>query len=85
MTDGKTCIGQALDGMRFPAPPSASYFDGAYSSMRESLLSKIGRDRLQYIIQTNATMITMYWNISNEIIRRQNENDGGASVSDRWR
>jgi predicted nuclease of restriction endonuclease-like (RecB) superfamily len=83
MADDKMGVGRAIDGVRFPAAPSASRFNGAYSSMRESILSEIGRSRLQFIVQANAAMIAMYWNIGNEIIRRQSENDWGASVIDR--
>jgi predicted nuclease of restriction endonuclease-like (RecB) superfamily len=57
--------------------------DTQYFELRNSIITRIKETRLRFIIQANTGMIELYWNIGNDILRRQDAEGWGAKVIDR--
>jgi predicted nuclease of restriction endonuclease-like (RecB) superfamily len=51
--------------------------------MRDTIILKIKESRVRFAIQVNSGMIELYWDIGNEILRRQKDEGWGARVIDR--
>jgi len=66
-----------------PVPPSKTEMDVPYSDLRDSIITRIKETRLRFVIQANTVMIELYWNIGNDILRRQEAEGWGAKVIDR--
>jgi len=76
-------FGKTSKKVIFPAPPPHSEMDKPYFELRDSIITRIKETRLRVIIQANAGMIELYWNIGNDILRRQEAEGWGAKVIDR--
>ncbi len=83
MEDDRKSKGRRKDGVIIPAPPPLSAMDNAYFELRDSIVTRIKETRLRFVIQSNIEMIKLYWNIGNEILRRQESEGWGAGVIDR--
>jgi len=81
--DDRKSKGRRKDGVIIPAPPPLSAMDNAYFELRDSIVTRIKETRLRFVIQSNIEMIKLYWNIGNEILRRQESEGWGAGVIDR--
>jgi len=57
--------------------------DAPYFELRDSIITRIKETRLHYIMQANAGMIELYWNIGKDILQRQESEGWGAKVIDR--
>jgi predicted nuclease of restriction endonuclease-like (RecB) superfamily len=54
-----------------------------YSELIINLKNKILEERLKVTLSANASMITLYWEIGNEILKRQQKESWGAKIIDR--
>ena len=82
MEDRKS-LGRPSKKVIIPVPPLKSEMDAPYFELRNSIITRIKETRLRYIIQANAGMIELYWNIGRDILRRQESEGWGAKVIDR--
>lgn len=83
MDKTRKSMGNDIKGVIIPVPPPHSAMDQHYLEMRENIVARIKATRLRFVIEANAGMIELYWNIGNDILRRQNSEGWGARVIDR--
>jgi len=83
MEDGRKSKGRPRDGVIIPAPPQLSAMDDAYFELRNAIITRIKETRLRFIMKANSDMIELYWNIGNDILKRQKAEGWGAKVIDR--
>ena len=83
MEEDRKSKGKHREGVLIPAPPMLSDMDSAYFELRSSIISRIKETRLRFVMQSNIGMIELYWNIGNDILRRQQLEGWGAKVIDR--
>ncbi|PJJ41708.1 PDDEXK nuclease domain-containing protein [Hallerella succinigenes] len=69
--------------VRFTAPPESVEMDKTYSDFINSLVQDVHKTRISVVLASNSAMITLYWNIGNEILKKQKELGWGAKVIDR--
>jgi len=83
MEKGRKTSGRIRKGVVIPVPPPLSRMEASYFELRNSVISRIKETRLRFVMQANQEMIKLYWNIGNDILRRQESEGWGASVIDR--
>jgi predicted nuclease of restriction endonuclease-like (RecB) superfamily len=71
--------GEAL----FPVPPAKQGLPESYALTLNELRQRIEEARLRAVIDANATMTELYWNIGRIILARQEAEGWGAKVVDR--
>jgi len=81
--DDRKHIGRKKDEVLFPVAPSLKEIPDSYIDMRDTIIEKIKESRTRTAIQVNTGMIELYWDIGNEILRRQKNEGWGAKVIDR--
>jgi len=67
----------------FPVPPTKEGLPESYSLTLSELRQRIEDARLRAVIDANATMTQLYWNIGRIILARQEAEGWGAKVVDR--
>jgi predicted nuclease of restriction endonuclease-like (RecB) superfamily len=82
MSDRKS-MGTPKNGVLMPIAPSLKEVPDNYLDMRDIIIAKIKESRVRFAVQVNTGMIELYWNIGNEILRRQNNEGWGARIIDR--
>ena len=83
MMDERKKMGKDVKGVIIPVAPLKSKMDAPYFELRDSIVARIKETRLRFVIQANAGMIELYWNIGNDILQRQKSEGWGAKVIDR--
>jgi len=81
--DERKYMGNPKDGVLIPVAPSLAELPNNYTDMRDTIINKIKENRICSAIQVNSEMIELYWNIGNEILRRQKNEGWGVKVIDR--
>ena len=76
-------MGKEVKDVIIPVAPLESEMDAPYFDLRDSIVARIRETRLRFLIQANAGMIELYWNIGNDILQRQKSEGWGAKVIDR--
>jgi len=84
-SSGRENLGRRHPGVAFPsAPPrSETVNDPAYGELRDLIVERIGRLRLDTVMRANVAMIVLYWQIGRDILDRQQREGWGARVIDR--
>jgi len=81
-SDRKT-IGNSNGDVLTPIAPSVEEASYDYDDMRDAIIAKIKESHVRIILQANIGVIMLYWDIGNEILRRQRNEGWGAKVIDR--
>jgi predicted nuclease of restriction endonuclease-like (RecB) superfamily len=81
--DKRKSMGNTKDGVLIPVAPNLTELPSGYTDMRDTIIARIKESRVRLAIQVNSGMIELYWNIGNEILRRQQNEGWGAKVIDR--
>ncbi len=81
--DDRKSMGTPKDDVLIPVAPSLAELPDSYTDMRDTIIAKINDSRIRFTIQVNTGMIELYWEIGNEILRRQKSEGWGAKVIDR--
>ena len=68
-------MGKDVKDVIIPVAPPESEIDAPYFDLRDSIVARIRETRLRFIIQANAGMIELYWNIGNDILQRRKSED----------
>jgi predicted nuclease of restriction endonuclease-like (RecB) superfamily len=81
--DDRKSMSRPKDGVLMPIAPNLSDVPIGYVDMRDAIIEKIKESRVRFAIQVNSGMIELYWDIGNEVLRRQKDEGWGAKVIDR--
>jgi predicted nuclease of restriction endonuclease-like (RecB) superfamily len=73
---------QKKDAM-IPVAPAVSEINGSYKELVSFIKAKITDTRLKVVLSANNSMIMLYWEIGNEIFKKQTAEGWGAKVIDR--
>lgn len=84
-TQERLALGRAREAGEalFPVPPAKQGLPESYSLTLNELRQRIEEARLRAVIDANATMTELYWNIGRIILARQEAEGWGAKVVDR--
>ncbi|MFH0753118.1 MAG: PDDEXK nuclease domain-containing protein [Candidatus Omnitrophota bacterium] len=82
-TDLRLSLGKTKDGVIFPVAPMAKTMPGDYQSFLLSLKERIRTERLRAVLASNAALVMLYWDIGQNILKKQNEEGWGSKVIDR--
>ena len=81
--DNRKHMGKDKKGVFFPIAPNLSEMSDRYLQFIEEIKNEIQRQRLSVVLKANTSMICLYWNIGNAILKKQKEEGWGAKVIDR--
>ncbi|MDR0908961.1 MAG: PDDEXK nuclease domain-containing protein [Spirochaetaceae bacterium] len=81
--DDRKHLGKRKKGVIIPATPPLAEMDASYFELLALIKERIGKTRLKVVEAANTEMITMYWDIGNDILTRQTKEGWGAKVIDR--
>jgi hypothetical protein len=83
MNDDRKSMGAPKDGVLIPVAPSLAEMPAGYADLRDAIIAKIKESHVRFAVWVNTGMIELYWNVGNEILRRQQNEGWGAKVIDR--
>ena len=81
--DNREHMGKNKDGVIFPIAPNLSEMGDSYLEFIEKIKTEIRKQRVSVVMNANADMICLYWNIGMAILAKQEEEGWGAKVIDR--
>lgn len=76
-------MGKDKKGVIIPVAPTISEMSEGYLQVIDEIKKEIKNQRLSIVLKANSSMICMYWNIGNIILKMQNEEGWGTKVIDR--
>jgi predicted nuclease of restriction endonuclease-like (RecB) superfamily len=76
-------LGKQKDKVVFPMPESLVNLPSAYPNFIAELKNKIAKERLKTVISANVSMLLLYWEIGNSILKQQQKEGWGTKVIDR--
>lgn len=68
---------------RFTAPPELTEMGSEYAEFISSLIKNVSETKIKTVLDANSSMILLYWNIGDLILKKQNEYGWGSKVIDR--
>ena len=75
--DKRKCMGKDKEGVIFSVAPNLSEMSDSYLQFIEEIKKEIQKQRLSVVMNANASMICLYWNIGRTILERQEEEGWG--------
>ncbi len=81
--DERKHMGKRKEEVIFPVAPNPSDMSISYSRFIEEIKAEIRQQRISVVLNANASMICLYWNIGQAILQKQAEEGWGAKVIDR--
>ena len=81
--DDRKKMGADKDGVIFPIAPKLSEMSDSYLQFIEKIKDTIQQQRISVVLNANASMICLYWNIGQAILQKQADEGWGAKVIDR--
>lgn len=81
--DNRKRMGKDKDGVIFPIAPNLSEMGDRYLEFIEEIKKEILKQRVSVVMNANASMIRLYWNIGKAILAKQEQEGWGAKVIDR--
>ena len=81
--NGRKRMGADKDGVIFPVAPKLSEMSDSYFQFIEKIKDEIQQQRISVVLNANASMICLYWNIGQAILQKQLDEGWGAKVIDR--
>ncbi len=81
--DNRKHMGKDNDGVIFPVAPNLSEMGDSYLEFIEEIKKEIQKQRVSVVMNANASMICLYWNIGKAILAKQTEEGWGTKVIDR--
>lgn len=76
-------MGKTKDEIIIPTPESLSLMPKGYKSFISDIKERISKERIKTIMSANYSMIMLYWDIGNLILKRQKLEGWGAKIIDR--
>jgi len=81
--DAREHLGRTGPEVGFPVPPPRAEVVPGYTELRDLIVGRIGRARLDVTLQASAAMVTLYWHVGQDILERQSREGWGTRVIDR--
>ena len=81
--DKRKRMGKDKEGVIFPVAPNLSEMSDSYLQFIEEIKKEIQKQRISVVMNANAGMICLYWNIGRDILEKQEEEGWGTKVIDR--
>lgn len=81
--DNRRHMGKDKEGAIFPVAPNLSEMGDSYLEFIEKIKTEIQKQRVSVVMNANASMICLYWNIGRAILEKQEEEGWGTKVIDR--
>lgn len=75
--------GKIKEEVTFPLPETTLHLPEGYADFIGKIKDHIAQQRIKTVLSANAAMTTLYWEIGNSILRRQQNEGWGAKVIDR--
>ncbi len=69
-------MGRRNEKVIFPVAPSPADMSISYSRFIEEIKAEIRQQRISVVLNANASMFCLYWNIGQAILQKQAEKDG---------
>jgi predicted nuclease of restriction endonuclease-like (RecB) superfamily len=83
MEDKRKSMGKTKNGVVIPVAPNLSEMSDDYMDLINDIKESISQERLKIVLTANSSMILLYWNIGNKILKKQQAEGWGAKVIDR--
>jgi predicted nuclease of restriction endonuclease-like (RecB) superfamily len=81
--DTRLSRGRIKEDVAFPVAPASHDLSRHYPELLKELKDRISHARLKTVLAANAALVTLYWEIGNTILQKQNAQGWGAKVIDR--
>lgn len=81
--DKRNRIGKDKEGVIIPVAPKLSEMSDSYLDFIENIKKEVQQQRISVVMRANSSMICMYWNIGQSILKKQKEEGWGTKVIDR--
>ena len=81
--ENRLFLGRAKAEVIFPVAPATKTMPGDYQSFLLGLKERIRTERLRVVLASNAALVLLYWDIGQNILKKQNEEGWGSKVIDR--
>ncbi len=81
--DNQKSMGQDKEGVIFPVASNLLEMSDSYLEFIEKIKREIQKQRVSVVMNANASMICLYWNIGKAILAKQEEEGWGTKVIDR--
>lgn len=83
MENKRKSMGKTKNGVVIPVAPNLSEMSDDYMNLMNDIKESISQERLKIVLTANSSMILLYWNIGNKILKKQQAEGWGAKVIDR--
>jgi predicted nuclease of restriction endonuclease-like (RecB) superfamily len=70
-------------GVIMPVPATVVELPGGYKDLLKQVKHRVKTERLKAVLSASAAQILMYWDIGNDILRKQKQAGWGAKIIDR--
>lgn len=74
--DDRKRMGNDKEGVIFPIAPNISEMGETYLQFIDEIKHEIQNQRISVVLKANASMICLYWNIGNAILKKQQKKVG---------
>ncbi|MDR1133136.1 MAG: PDDEXK nuclease domain-containing protein [Synergistaceae bacterium] len=81
--NARKSMGAPVNGVVIPVAPNSLDMPKSYGDLRDSIINRIKDTRFKVLYHANAEKNLMYWQIGNDILRKQENEGWGAKVIDR--
>lgn len=71
--DNQKRMGKDKEGVIFPVAPNLSEMGDSYLEFIEKIKTEIQKQRVSVVMNANASMICLYWNIGRAILGKQED------------
>ncbi len=76
-------FGRKKEGVQFPVAPPSLMMPKSYKAFLSDLKKRIQQERLRVVLASNSALVMMYWDIGQEILKKQQHEGWGTKVIDR--
>jgi hypothetical protein len=71
-------MGKRKKDVIIPVAPAVAEINGPYKELISLIKTKITDTRIKVVLSANSNMIVLYWEIGNEILKKQTAEGWGA-------
>ena len=79
----RSYMGKKKEGVHFPVAVLKGAMPESYAALLSDLKKRIQQERLRVVLASNSALVMMYWDIGQDILKKQQEEGWGSKVIDR--